>query len=420
MPAASANGHASTRSNAQPTAHASATRKRSLPPRRRRAQPERDHERGLGSGGGVREQPGAEQHAGRGEGARDPRAARHPPPEVVRQQRSDDGRDAHEQHPRPRRRTRPERREQRAHRDGQRLERRPVDRAQAAAGDLASPQQPCPGVVRRRGVDHQHREAGHGQRGDVRKRPWKQGALHRDGPSWLPRTDGILGRAGPHHGHLLRHPAHGAQAPRQLHRGDPPVRRGPGPRGPVDLLHRRPPRDHRGLRPGHAARARVRHRGDPDGGRPGPRALHPVPPGRRAGAHGAVLDAHVGHRDRRAQPDAPVPRQVRRPAPAGLRRPADVSRAPGGRRARLPRARGAGGGGPARAPRADARRRAALQRALRRDVRRPRGAHPAGRRPRARPAGSRAQDVDHRRHRAGHGLRGRGARRRSGASSSAR
>ena len=42
---------------------------------------------------------------------------------------------------------------------------------------------------------------------------------------------------------LQRHPAHRAQAPRQLHRGDPPVRRGPGPRRPGDLLHRRPARD---------------------------------------------------------------------------------------------------------------------------------------------------------------------------------
>ena len=46
-------------------------------------------------------------------------------------------------------------------------------------------------------------------------------------------------------GHLLRHPAHRAQAPRQLHRGDPPVRRGPGPRRPGDLLHRRPARARR-------------------------------------------------------------------------------------------------------------------------------------------------------------------------------
>ncbi len=46
---------------------------------------------------------------------------------------------------------------------------------------------------------------------------------------------------------LLRHPAHGAQAPGQLHRRDHPVRRRPGPRR-GDLLRRRPARDHRRLR----------------------------------------------------------------------------------------------------------------------------------------------------------------------------
>ena len=45
------------------------------------------------------------------------------------------------------------------------------------------------------------------------------------------------------HAHLQRDPAHGSQAPGQLHRRDPPVRRGPGPRR-GDLLHRRPARDH--------------------------------------------------------------------------------------------------------------------------------------------------------------------------------
>ena len=45
----------------------------------------------------------------------------------------------------------------------------------------------------------------------------------------------------------------------------------------------------------------------------------------------------LGDRDRRAQPHAPVPRQVGRAAPARLRRPADLPGAPGRRRARLPR-----------------------------------------------------------------------------------
>src|SRR3712207_7118038 len=38
----------------------------------------------------------------------------------------------------------------------------------------------------------------------------------------------------------------------------PAVRRGPGPRRPVDLLHRRPALDHRRVRRAAAARARVR------------------------------------------------------------------------------------------------------------------------------------------------------------------
>ena len=87
--------------------------------------------------------------------------------------------------------------------------------------------------------------------------------------------------------HLLRHPAHRPQAPRQLHRGDPRLRRGPGARRSGDLLHRRPARDRRRLRPGGAARLRARHHGDADRRRARPRALHPVPPVRRARAHRA-------------------------------------------------------------------------------------------------------------------------------------
>ena len=90
--------------------------------------------------------------------------------------------------------------------------------------------------------------------------------------------------------HLLRHPAHRAQAPRQLHRRDHPVRRGPGPRR-GDLLHRRPARDHRPLRARRAARAPLRHDRDPARRRARPRALHPLPPGRRPRAHRAVLAA---------------------------------------------------------------------------------------------------------------------------------
>ncbi len=56
---------------------------------------------------------------------------------------------------------------------------------------------------------------------------------------------------------LLRHPAHGLQAPRQLHRRDRPVRRRAGPRRGA-LLHRRPARDHRRLRARAAARKPLR------------------------------------------------------------------------------------------------------------------------------------------------------------------
>ena len=100
--------------------------------------------------------------------------------------------------------------------------------------------------------------------------------------------------------------------------------------------------------------------------RPRPRALHPLPPERRARAHRAVLAALQRHRARAPAAHAPVPRQVAGAARAGLGGPAPLPGAAGRRRARLPRARGARRRGPARAPRADARRRAALQRALRR------------------------------------------------------
>ena len=58
----------------------------------------------------------------------------------------------------------------------------------------------------------------------------------------------------PGRAHLLRHPAHRPQAPRQLHRGDPRLPGGTGARRPGDLLHRRPARHGRRLRPRGAAR----------------------------------------------------------------------------------------------------------------------------------------------------------------------
>ena len=110
--------------------------------------------------------------------------------------------------------------------------------------------------------------------------------------------------------HLLRHPADRPQAPRQLHRRDPPVRRGPGPRRPGDLLRRRPALDLGRLRPRRPARARLRHRRDPARRRPRPRALHLLPPVRRARAHRADLAALRGHLPRRPQPDDPVQGKV--------------------------------------------------------------------------------------------------------------
>ena len=221
---------------------------------------------------------------------------------------------------------------------------------------------------------------------------------------------GVCHYHGPLGGHLLRHPADGGQAPRQLHRRDHAVRRRPGPCRPGDLLHRRPARRHGAVRPGRPPRPHLRHGGDPDRGRPGPRALPALPPGGRDGARRAELAAVERDAARRAQPHAPVPRQVGRAARDGLRRAALLPGAPVGRRARLPRPRGPGGGGPARAPRAHAPHRGALQQPLRRDARGARAPDPRGRRARARPPGARPQDVHHRRLGAGHGLRARRAR----------
>ena len=103
----------------------------------------------------------------------------------------------------------------------------------------------------------------------------------------------------------------------------------------------------------------LRHDRDPARRRAGPGALHPVPPERRARAHRADLAALERHRTRAPPAHAPVPRQVRGAARAGLGRAAVLPGADGRRRARLPRPRGAGRRGPARAPRADARRRRA-------------------------------------------------------------
>ncbi len=210
---------------------------------------------------------------------------------------------------------------------------------------------------------------------------------------------------------LLRHPADRAQAPRQLHRGDPPVRRGPGPRRPGDLLHRRPSRALGRLRPRRAARAPLRHDRDPARRRPRPGALHPLSPVRRPRAHRADLAALGGDLPRRPQPHDPVQGKVGEAARTGLLGALLLPGADGGRRPRLPGDRGPGRRRPATARRADAGDRPPLQRALRRDAGGARPGHPGGRRPDHGPAGAGAEDVDDRRHRGRHRPRPRRARR---------
>ena len=95
------------------------------------------------------------------------------------------------------------------------------------------------------------------------------------------------------------------------------------------------------VRPAPAARVHARHRGDAAGRRARPRALHPVRAGRRARAHRAVLAAVGRHGLRRPDPHDAVQGQVGQAARAGLRGAVLLPRAPGRRRAGLPRQRGA-------------------------------------------------------------------------------
>ena len=181
--------------------------------------------------------------------------------------------------------------------------------------------------------------------------------------------------------------------------GDHAVRRGPGARRPGDLLHRRPARARPSTTtPRSCASARYDHGRAADRRGPRSRALHPLPPGRRPGAHRADLAAVERHAARRAQPHAPVPRQVgRRSASASsagllfypVLMAADVLAY---RAHEVPVGE-------------DQREHIELMRdvaerfntPLRRDARGARGRIPDGRRARARPAGARAQDVDDRR-----------------------
>ena len=128
-----------------------------------------------------------------------------------------------------------------------------------------------------------------------------------------------------------------AQAPRQLHRRDRPVRRRPGPRRRRSTASSTCTRSTVAYDPP-TLRERVYDTArDADRRGPRPGALHPLPPVRRPRAHRAVVAAVGRHAARRAQPHAPVPRQVGGPARARLRRAALLSGADGRRRARLPR-----------------------------------------------------------------------------------
>ena len=82
-------------------------------------------------------------------------------------------------------------------------------------------------------------------------RAWGRTPAIRSGPGAATASPRARCRSGVR-AHLQRHPAHRAQAPRQLPRRDPAVRGGPGPRRPGDLLHRGPARHERDLRPGGA------------------------------------------------------------------------------------------------------------------------------------------------------------------------
>ena len=64
----------------------------------------------------------------------------------------------------------------------------------------------------------------------------------------------------------------------------------------------------------------LRHGGDAGRRRARPRALHPLPPGRRAGAHRAVWLLSSVTSVGAAQPHAPVPRQVGRRSASACRR----------------------------------------------------------------------------------------------------
>ena len=111
-----------------------------------------------------------------------------------------------------------------------------------------------------------------------------------------------------------------------------------------------------------------------------------------------MLAAELGHRARRAQPHAPVPRQVRRSSASSCRPGCSSTRcsrpptcSPTARtRSRSARTSASTSSSCATSP-------SASTRASARTARRARAPHPGGRRAHARPPGARAQDVDDRR-----------------------
>ena len=104
---------------------------------------------------------------------------------------------------------------------------------------------------------------------------------------------------------------------------------------------------------------------DADGRRARPRALHPLPPVRRAASTPSscwLLCSVTAYGDLKRMHQFKEKSAAR--ARAGLAEPVPLPGAPGGGHPRLQDRRGAGGRRPAPAPRADARHRAALQRAF--------------------------------------------------------
>ena len=154
--------------------------------------------------------------------------------------------------------------------------------------------------------------------------------------------------------------------------------------------------------PARPARPHPRPVRDADRDRARPRAVDGLRAEPRHGARRGELAALGRHLVRPARPDDPVQGQGR-PARVRLRGPVHLPGADGGRHPPLPRRPRADRRRPAPAPRARPRRRGAVQRALRRDLRRPRGHLPGGRRADHGPPGADPEDVDDRRHRAGHG-----------------